>query len=150
PVVLLHAAGGNHLNWPHQIRRLNGYRVLAPDLPGHGKSTGLGAHTIKDYADIILKWLLDIGIFQAIFIGHSMGGAIAQTIAFDYPERIAALGLIATAPKFAISASILEKLGSEKGFQNAARWIVEHSYFSELDKKEMLNFSKKLLEIRYW
>jgi pimeloyl-ACP methyl ester carboxylesterase len=149
PVVLLHAAGGNHLNWPHQIRRLPGYRVLAPDLPGHGKSTGLGAHIIKDYADIIVKWLLEIGIYQAIFIGHSMGGAIAQTIAFDYPERIAALGLIATAPKFAISASILEKLGSVKTFENAAGWIVEQSYFGELDKKEKLKFTEKLLETRY-
>ena len=41
-VILLHGAGGNHLHWPPEIRRLAGQRIYAPDLPGHGKSDGIG------------------------------------------------------------------------------------------------------------
>ena len=41
-VVLIHGAGGDHLHWPYNLRRLNNHRVFAPDLPGHGKSSGLG------------------------------------------------------------------------------------------------------------
>jgi len=40
PVVLIHGAGGNHLYWPSEIRRLPGFRVFALDLPAHGKSGG--------------------------------------------------------------------------------------------------------------
>ena len=38
PVILIHGAGGTHLHWPPQIRRLSGYRIYALDLPGHGIS----------------------------------------------------------------------------------------------------------------
>ena len=46
PVTLIHGAGGNHLYWPPEVRRLAGYgravtyhyRIFALDLPGHGKS----------------------------------------------------------------------------------------------------------------
>ena len=44
PVVLIHGAGGTHLHWPSEVRRLPGYRVLALDLPGHGKSGGAGSN----------------------------------------------------------------------------------------------------------
>jgi len=40
PIVLIHGAGGNHLYWPPDTRRLSGYRIYALDLPGHGKSGG--------------------------------------------------------------------------------------------------------------
>ena len=53
-VVLIHGAGGDHLHWPHNIRRLGEYRVFAPDLPGHGKSRGIGAQSIREYAKTIM------------------------------------------------------------------------------------------------
>ena len=37
-VILVHGAGGTHLHWPTQIRRLPGYNVYALVLPGHGNS----------------------------------------------------------------------------------------------------------------
>jgi len=52
PVLLIHGAGGNHLFWPPEVRRLVGYRVYALDLPGHGKSDGIGQQSIPDYTKI--------------------------------------------------------------------------------------------------
>ena len=49
PVLLIHGAGENHLVWPIGLRRLPGTIVYAIDLPGHGKSTGMGRSTIADY-----------------------------------------------------------------------------------------------------
>ena len=57
---------------------------IAPDLNGHGKTPGEGRTTIKDYADDMLALLDALEIEQCIAVGHSMGGAIAQTLALHY------------------------------------------------------------------
>ena len=41
-LVLIHGAGGSHLVWPAELRRLGGVTVYALDLPAHGKSDGQG------------------------------------------------------------------------------------------------------------
>src|SRR5512135_2219935 len=81
PVILIHGAGGTHLYWPSEMRRLPRYRVYALDLPGHGKSGGRGQQSIPAYAQAVLAWLEQIGIHRAVFVGHSMGAAIALSIA---------------------------------------------------------------------
>ena len=51
PLVLVHGAGGSHLDWPPDLRRLAGMRVIALDLPGHGRSPGPGrADPVRAYA----------------------------------------------------------------------------------------------------
>src|SRR5512136_3354839 len=81
PVLLIHGAGENHLVWPIGLRRLPGTIVYAIDLPGHGKSTGTGRSTIADYAEWLRSFLAALPVPAAVFIGHSMGGAIAQQLA---------------------------------------------------------------------
>ena len=56
-LVLIHGAGGNYLHWPHNLRRLNYHKVYAPDLPGHGKSRGLGQQSVHSYAESIAAWM---------------------------------------------------------------------------------------------
>ena len=53
-----HGAGGDHLSWPSQLRRLSGYRVYAPDLPGHGKSQGHGRQGIPTYGEAVAACLV--------------------------------------------------------------------------------------------
>ena len=55
PLVLVHGAGGTHLHWPPQLRRLRDTDVYALDLPGHGHSPGQGCDTIAAYRDLILE-----------------------------------------------------------------------------------------------
>src|SRR5512140_1427122 len=77
PVVLIHGAGGNHLYWPPELRRMPNQRVFAVDLPGHGNSHGVGHHTIDDYAEGILAFAKALKLASIALVGHSMGGALA-------------------------------------------------------------------------
>jgi pimeloyl-ACP methyl ester carboxylesterase len=112
PIVLIHGAGGTHLSWPPEVRRLAGVRVYALDLPGHGKSPGRGHQSIVGYARCVFEWLGAVGLHRAAFIGHSMGGAIALELALQYPENVLALSLLATGVRLPIPPDILSDAGS--------------------------------------
>lgn len=108
PVILIHGAGESHLSWPAGLRRLPDATVYALDLPGHGKSTGDGCNSIKDYAAWLAQFLDGINAPRAIIVGHSMGGAIAQLFALSYPSRAAGLVLIATGSKLRVAPQLLD------------------------------------------
>jgi len=95
PIVLIHGAGSDHLVWPAQLRRLRGWNVITVDLPGHGRSDGTALQSIEAYANSLLAFFDRLKIYQVILAGHSMGGAIAQTLARLYPQRVAGLALLA-------------------------------------------------------
>lgn len=147
-VVLLHGAGGHHLAWPHNIRRLDDYRILAPDLPGHGKSEGVGEQTIEEYAQVVLDWLDEIKVYQAVFIGLSMGGAIALWLALNQPDRTLALGLIGAGARMRVNSKLMEKLASQNTVSKGVDMILKWSYFRELDEKMMTRGKEQLLDLR--
>jgi pimeloyl-ACP methyl ester carboxylesterase len=135
PVVLIHGAGGTHLHWPAQIRRLPGFRIYALDLPGHGQSEGRGHQTIEAYCQSIIQWLESIDIFRAVFVGHSMGGAIALTLALKHPERVIALGLVGTGARLRVAPVILENAANPTTFPVAVKAIIERAFTSESDPR---------------
>jgi pimeloyl-ACP methyl ester carboxylesterase len=108
PLVLVHGAGGTHLHWPEAIRTLPGRRVLAVDLPGHGQAPLPGETTIPGYAGAILGMLDALGIPRAVVAGHSMGGAVALSLAMDAPDRVAGLFLVGTGARLRVAPAILE------------------------------------------
>ncbi len=100
PLVLIHGAGGDHLSWPPEIRRLTDERVFTLDLPGHGKSKGPGRQSVADYAESVVGFMNAADLSRAVFIGHALGGAIALTLAIDHPQRVAGIGLISIGSAF--------------------------------------------------
>src|SRR5579864_357234 len=78
-IVFLHGAGMDHTAWALHDRWFahHGYNVLAPDLPGHGRSSGALLPTIADMADWTAALLDAAGVGSAKLIGHSMGSLIA-------------------------------------------------------------------------
>jgi pyruvate dehydrogenase E2 component (dihydrolipoamide acetyltransferase) len=99
PMVFLHGFGADLNSWMFNQPALAGSRrTVALDLPGHGGSTKeVGAGDVTSFADVIEAALVALGIERMHLVGHSMGGALAATLAARRPESIATLTLIAPA-----------------------------------------------------
>ncbi|MCL5967318.1 MAG: alpha/beta fold hydrolase [Firmicutes bacterium] len=96
PVVLLHGAGTDHKSFSAQLPALGrDYRILAWDARGHGLSRPIGAGFSFDLlTDDLLAVMDREEVASATFIGHSMGGNLAQVVAVRQPDRVDALVLI--------------------------------------------------------
>jgi pimeloyl-ACP methyl ester carboxylesterase len=123
-VILLHGAGSSHLFWPAEVRRLTGHNVLALDLPGHGHSSGQGFQSVSDFTGAITEFLAGMNIFQAIFVGHSLGSAIALALAHDFPQHTLGIGLVSGSPNFNLPTDLLAYLSSPAS-QPAGRQMLE-------------------------
>jgi pimeloyl-ACP methyl ester carboxylesterase len=147
-IILIHGAGGMHLHWPYNLRRINNHRVYAPDLPGHGKSDGLGEQSIEKYAATIAKWMDKLSLKKAIIVGHSMGGAIAQQFTLSFPEKVAGLVLVGTGAKLQVSQDLLLKLSTPATTPTAIENIIKWSYAPGMDKKLLEKMQEQLSEVR--
>jgi len=112
-LVLVHGAGGSHLDWPSPLRRLREADVYALDLPGHGRSEGAGRSSISAYRDFLLAFLDALGLERAVVVGHSMGGAIALDFALHYPDRLAGLILVGSGARLRVAPAILTGISSD-------------------------------------
>jgi pyruvate dehydrogenase E2 component (dihydrolipoamide acetyltransferase) len=99
PVLLIHGFGGDLANWLFNHEALAEERaVYALDLPGHGESTkDVGAGTLEELAATAAAFLETVGVRSAHLVGHSMGGAVAMTLAAAAPERVRSLALLGSA-----------------------------------------------------
>jgi pimeloyl-ACP methyl ester carboxylesterase len=146
-LVLLHGAGGSRLNWPAELRRLgqvrlSGAAVYTLDLPGHGRSGERGRDAIEDYVADVVAFLDATGIERAVVVGHSMGGAIALTMALDFPERVNALVLIATGARLRVAPAILEQIPADFG---AALDVITRYAWSPEAPSELVGLGRERL-----
>jgi pimeloyl-ACP methyl ester carboxylesterase len=118
-LVLIHGAGGSHLSWPADLRRLSGWNVLAVDLPGHGRSTGLGQQSIQRYAGMLVDFLAEVNVHQAVLVGYSMGGAIAIQAALDQPTLVTGLGLVSTGAYLGVLPDLVQDFSDPLTFPQA-------------------------------
>ena len=97
-VLLLHGKNFNAAYWEGTIRELvgRGYRVVAPDQIGFGKSSKPAAYQFSFHAlaDNTRALLDSIGVDKVAVVGHSMGGMLAVRFSLLYPERVTRLALV--------------------------------------------------------
>ena len=94
PILLLHGWSLDRTMWDRQIADLayRGYRVVAPDLPGHGASLNAASdRSFSAMAPTALELLDELSIERPLVCGLSMGSAIAIELAIARPDRVAAL-----------------------------------------------------------
>lgn len=99
PVVLIHGLAGDCSAWKPQIASMEkNYRVLAFDNRGAGRSSAPDyPYTSSHFAADTIGLMDAVGITEpAHVIGRSMGGAIAQMMALDYPDRVRSLLITAS------------------------------------------------------
>jgi pimeloyl-ACP methyl ester carboxylesterase len=111
--LMVHGAGGTHLDWPAELRRMPQANAILADLPGHGRSPGPGRQSVGAYAADMLALLDALKIERANIAGHSMGGAVAQTIAIHHPQRVVTLILVGTGAKLGVHPDILNGILTE-------------------------------------
>lgn len=112
-ILLLHGLGSTKADWDLQVGEFSKkFRVLAPDLRGHGNSTkpeDKSAYGIEKCAEDMQLLLKELEVQKCTVVGFSMGGAVAFEMAVRYPEMVSKMVIINTAPDF----NDLGKMGEE-------------------------------------
>lgn len=98
PLFLVPGFSANHHMWDNILPLLTDtFRVIILDIRGGGLSScPPGPYSVKQMADDIAALAKHLNITRAFFVGSSMGGAIVQTLAVDYPQLTKAIILANT------------------------------------------------------
>ena len=91
PIVLIHGLGSKKEAWIPQHELANKYRLIIPDLRGHGETTMNEDLTIKNFALDIINLLEYLKIPSAFICGLSLGGIVAQELYKQRPEIVRGL-----------------------------------------------------------
>ncbi len=97
-LLLVHGLAGDSRTWLEVMRRLAPrYRLLAPDLPGHGASAkAAGDYSLGAHACVLRDLLQELGIGRATLVGHSLGGGIVLQLTYQFPELCERVVLVAS------------------------------------------------------
>jgi len=123
PLILLHGGGGIGANWDLIFsEQPAGYRLIVPDLRGHGQSTNPSpGFTFRQSALDVFALLDLLGIERCKAIGLSLGAKTLLHMATQQPSRIEAMVLVSAAPYFPEQArAIMRQFSSED--RSEAEW----------------------------
>ncbi len=100
-VVLIHGLGGRGSDWTPQIEHLAPrFRVLAPDLRGHGGSPKpSGPYVMRDFAADVAALIRRVDPGPVHVVGLSLGGMVAFQLAVDHPSLIRTLTIVNSGPE---------------------------------------------------
>ena len=103
-VLLVHGLFATaDLNWSLAVPVLaTRFRVVAPDLRGHGRGLPTRRFSGEECADDLAAIVRTLGLAPVIVVGYSLGGLIAQIFARRYPDLIRGMVLCATASAFQV------------------------------------------------
>jgi pimeloyl-ACP methyl ester carboxylesterase len=128
PLILLHPFPAHHGFWlPAAQSLVSRYRVILPDLRGHGDSeAGEGPATMGKHASDLAQVCDDAGVGRAVFAGVSIGGYILFEFVRRYPERISGLVLSCTRPQADTPESRAGRLKSaEDVLERGTEWFAD-------------------------
>jgi pimeloyl-ACP methyl ester carboxylesterase len=148
PVILIHGAGGHHLFWPPQVRRMHDQRIFAVDLPGHGKSEGIGHHTIDDYTNEILEFIKALKLNGVVLVGHSMGSAIALNAAILSPKNVLGLCLMGGGARLRVSPALLQSASEPSTFKAAVQLMINYSFSPQANSRLTELAAQRMEEVR--
>jgi esterase len=89
-ILLLHALASQSMSWNETAQALagQGFRVIAPDLPGHGGSARMDDYSLGRLEQVLIDLLDALQVAQCDLVGHSLGGHLALRIAARIPHRV--------------------------------------------------------------
>lgn len=126
-VLFIHGAGGGEHTWSCQKGFFEKqFNPIIIELPGHGESGGEGEEWIGKYAEHVYAFLKAMRLPKVTLVGHSMGGAIVQTMALAHPEMIHKIVLVGTGARLRVFPLILN--GIKDNFKETVRKITQFAY----------------------
>jgi pimeloyl-ACP methyl ester carboxylesterase len=126
-IHFINRAGGGQLSWSFQKGFFEkDFNPVFIDLPGHGESGGEGEEDIGKYANHVHSFMISLGLQKPILVGHSMGGAIVQTLAIAHPEVIKGIVLVGTGARLRVLPAVLN--GIKKDFEETVKKVVRFAY----------------------
>lgn len=108
-LVLLHGAGGRHSLWDEVLGLLEreGIPAIALDLPGHGGSPLPRLQSVAALAEAVAARLGEIQVKRAVMAGHSLGGAVALTMACSRAVEVYGVGVVSSGASLPVSEALL-------------------------------------------
>lgn len=86
-IVAIHGITSSHRTWAPLSRAMSSWRIVAPDLRGRGRSSGMpGPYGMARHADDVAGLLAELGIDHVLPIGHSMGGFVSVVLTRRHPQ----------------------------------------------------------------
>jgi len=126
-ILFIHGAGGGQYTWSYQKGFFEKeFNPVIIELPGHGESGGEGEEEIGKYAEHVYAFLKALGLQKVFLVGHSMGGAIAQTLALTREELIKGIVLVGTGARLKVFPMILD--GIKNNFEETVRKINQFAF----------------------
>ncbi|MBM7569900.1 alpha/beta fold hydrolase [Aquibacillus albus] len=165
PIIFIHPPGMGKITFEYQKRLANRFKIILPDLSGHGDSTPSRNHTsiIKQFVDELSMIIDNEQLDEAIICGYSAGGMIAQEFAFTYPNKTKAILLSGGYPKVAtnglkveykLGMSLLkaspESLANVLAFSHAKRTVYRKALFEHICKSDVSNWLEFYEETLYY
>lgn len=108
--ILVHGSGGDHTHWPDALRASGMADVYGLDLPGHGHSGGRGRTSVEAYTDFVETFAKQLNLVRVTLFGHSLGGAVALSLALRRPAWLDAIVLVGTGARLRVAPDILEAI----------------------------------------
>jgi lipase len=143
PVVCLHGLTGDGGRFRRMAAALEGRRVVAPDLRGHGASGREPPWDTATHAADVLETVAGLGIERADWIGFSFGGRIAAALAAGAPDAVERLCLLDPALQLP-AGEALERALEE--FEDVSFGSVDEAVQAELDSGVLFRVPRELLE----
>ncbi len=126
-ILFIHGAGGGEYTWGYQKGFFEkDFNPVIIELPGHGASGGEGEEEIGMYAEQVYAFLKALDLQKAFLVGHSMGGAIVQTLALTHAEVIKGIVLVGTGARLKVFPMIFD--GIKSNFEESVRMINQYSF----------------------
>jgi pimeloyl-ACP methyl ester carboxylesterase len=146
-VLFIHGAGGGQYTWSCQKGFFEKeFNPIIIELPGHGESGGEGEQQIVTYAEQVYEFLQALGIRKIFLVGHSMGGAIVQTLALTHPEVIKAIVLVGTGARLKVLPMILN--GIKNNFTETIPRIIRYAYSRKAPRELIEGGVNQMLQCR--
>lgn len=143
-IVLVHGFLGDHTGLNELAPLLQGYRVIMPDLPGHGASGVIrGKHTLHAMAQSLNELFKHLHLQNIILVGHSFGAVVCLRYMADFQaDRVGKLIVLAPYPEYRLTpANIMTRIGYallRPLSDHAARRVMTSSVFNRTSGNMLL------------